>query len=1352
MITGLKFKFGKTIKTANINVQAVPQENDPLPIANAIATVTPVKGAGNVDKKVIAAVPVKQGMNLIDQQNVANKFVKPQITIPYVKVIPKNTLNFQKIKKADLLKTKKIIPIFKKPAILKGISEQRPEILALTDFKPIYVGRSSKRLNAVGQAIDFQIAARRMRIDNIMRLLDALNETEDAKEIMNELKDDYIDNINKARADVEFLVAMSQSLASARNALNFRRITSVSSQLLGTAARNYRAIFTEELGFTEEGYNEFSNTKVFGQYLFDLRTISQQYSPALLDAFDEDRNKDTNPVSFAKEIDVRDGKFSFRVDKLAKKFKAGLTLGKTTRFIKFITSLPKDLDDRAKVLILTLSKEMRVSDGLGDVTVNKILEKTFASPSPDEGNPFDDIIGRPGEIITDEPVGDDSLCQLMRFTDDDTVILPFERTLLVAPNNRTYFPGTEYLVDGLVSGDPPFDRTRFLNYMKTFEKRTTDMRTIYDKVFNLNNSKRDLYADDLLFGILSDLLAIMEVAANDNKLGVLLPVALMRVGNSDKKLKSMLYQYMLLLGFNGQPVGGEAGATSPNEFFERISDLEIEQFVDLTELDGLSAPEAEEPESPFDVPDFFQPFNENTPTSDILAVRSAIIALREKIVKRAKNSVKNGAKANFGALLSPLHFTTSELEETLANNSQIFQMMGEFILNMENLTKSENGHLLDDGRTRYNRLTGSTVAAFVFEAYSALATKYIKAGFTAATVGSIILKVDIDSVKELLESVKENLGVIANSIKQSGFGGGGLKLASPDGPLVDPKILKFILPQQKNQQQQQGKGGLKFKNFGQNANKILADSLSELREKLAHEDDLIREMVERLSKSTDRIIEAFDNLEEFFDPKGPNKNKLDELVSGEDADEKLPLISDAQIRLSQKALADLEETDALSLRTKKSSKKKGFELIELKKVANIIKKQKPVKKWKKTNIEVPAFFDDSEISQEIQAMLFLLLDQRKYRRDRSDNLKILSVGLPAGFLENIHTAIETTSNDFDDVNDREKDIIAVNVYKRDIEYEEIVFKPISYIFEMSRFVSRSTFDANADAITQGGFNVVRDSHVFMRDFSRFVKGQKSTGENIFNDGRYDFLSQREKESLVENHMASFLLGLYIQLLTGVSMDESEYFMNTSVHAGNLDDGTQARFERLIELYISGIAGKPVTLKQLRRASPELNTLLKRIKKFGKINSLTKQVKPPKFPGVSRSAAIELTEDLISFVKTFHPHSFLTGGSAHRQQITSPKMFERIFNVPVDPDDFEIDVEKTMSTTAGKRAYFALLSQGRIIEKLKPVEKTQGKKLFFLKFGQPENNKAFFIRPRPKNQTVAFDEFFVTVSTVGDFVV
>ena len=90
---------------------------------------------------------------------------------------------------------------------------------------------------------------------------------------------------------------------------------------------------------------------------------------------------------------------------------------------------------------------------------------------------------------------------------------------------------------------------------------------------------------------------------------------------------------------------------------------------------------------------------------------------------------------------------------------------------------------------------------------------------------------------------------------------------------------------------------------------------------------------------------------------------------------------------------------------------------------------------------------------------------------------------------------------------------------------------------------------------------------------------------------------------------------------------------------------------------------------------------------------------------------------------------LTGGERQRRAITSPKLFERIFHVPVDPFIFEIDIEKTNLSVAGRLA----LQRLRVAERLvQTTDRVTGRSVMRLK------------RVRP-NHDVIVDQYFVVLS-------
>jgi hypothetical protein len=79
---------------------------------------------------------------------------------------------------------------------------------------------------------------------------------------------------------------------------------------------------------------------------------------------------------------------------------------------------------------------------------------------------------------------------------------------------------------------------------------------------------------------------------------------------------------------------------------------------------------------------------------------------------------------------------------------------------------------------------------------------------------------------------------------------------------------------------------------------------------------------------------------------------------------------------------------------------------------------------------------------------------------------------------------------------------------------------------------------------------------------------------------------------------------------------------------------------------------------------------------------------------------------------------------------SPKLFERVFFVDVDPDDYEIDRDETFKSEVG-RATFAKLQQAGEIE----VEnETVGSRV----------REAFFLKDHLSEKQMTFEKYFVVV--------
>jgi hypothetical protein len=166
--------------------------------------------------------------------------------------------------------------------------------------------------------------------------------------------------------------------------------------------------------------------------------------------------------------------------------------------------------------------------------------------------------------------------------------------------------------------------------------------------------------------------------------------------------------------------------------------------------------------------------------------------------------------------------------------------------------------------------------------------------------------------------------------------------------------------------------------------------------------------------------------------------------------------------------------------------------------------------------------------------------------------------------------------------------------------------------------------------------------------------------------------------------------------------------------------------------VSGFVQRKVTLEELRASNPLVQDLLSMLQQ----DEITANVVPALgkvLEDASKVVNLEVSNDLETFMKIFTPSSMLIGAGARNIRLTSPKLFERIFHVVVDPDEFEIDNKLTASTQAG-RTFLSKLNSG--ITSTTTVSQSDTENT------QPK----FKIDPiqRQKFGSVSLQQFFVTI--------
>lgn len=1327
-MTGLKINGGFA-KMGNLNIQAVKAQSE-------------VNNNGNLNVKkaaVIAAskVVAQNGGNIaknpiINQQN--NQFQNLQVALPPLKLKafpykPKNNNNIL------------ISPIAAKlvvPPKLRGISEQRPEIISLSDFGSIYRSSFGSELSDVGEFIKTSIAARKLRFEHISALIESIQEVEDANAILEDIANGYAGEIEKAEKTVSLMTRLSDLIRDVKRSLNIRENSDLSFEKYkrqSVRTDSYKELLVGEYQFSENGFSNFSNTKILGQFFFDIRNTLSQYSPSLFgtntppppnlinanlnfqlnqanvndnilnfdlgEAQDQtvERSADSEFGTYnVKQIDITDGQFKFRTD-LFRNLNFPI-IG--TAYNGFLNVLPGSTDDRLSLLIMALSKELRVSSGLAEEDISNIVINSFNGN--EIGDPFANIIGRPGETITDPIVGESSLCSLLRYQNEENeIILPFESAFVRGDNGRLYTPGSKEIVDSVLQSEQVYNTSKLIAFQNRSSQISSDAITAISGLLDVGRRTSNLKPTDLFDEIGHDLVEAIELMLsdipNDN---AIYPASwgeasLLKMALSDREIKQLLFQYVLVLGLVGKPGEIQFGNNSVEKFFKDMSLNELTKWGDFPVIDqdrDLNSGTAQRLNTILENLGVEEPVDADIETSDISNIKTsdsitgytALAFIAQTLIKKAQQKGnQDQLEQNQQGNVFKASVILTDLSENLIRTRHLvfLNRIADFIATIADRAPG----LFQDGKTRFNRLNYTTFAAFAFEAFLSFVDQPLS-GISAPNTTD-----DYMIISFKLPEIKTNKGLLDNLLGNSNNSSGFLQA-----------IASVVV-----------------------SSAALATPLGGVQNKLSKEEELTSRIISRLKRTFNLINKSTIDLLDYLDPNGPRSASLNALVEAQGGKERIAMIDEPQFVLSRKALNDFKNGEGLSLITKniikfKNSGKpqrgskyrlrgKGSSLLNL------------LKRVRIQRIDIPVFVDGSVISSNEKKFMDIILRRPKFRGISSENLKILTVGIPAGFSNNLANEISVNEDNANEILDKERDVIAINVYRRSIEFEDIVFKPQTYIFELSRFITRTQI--NSQEINANKFkDFVNDQSIqFMRDFSRSANGDRQNLTSFLENEEYSFLTNEQKRSLISNHIESFVLGLYIQLLTGISTDESEYLVNEQLLEGFVDDEAKERFSDLVLTYVRGITQQPITLEQLKESSPQIKALLNKIDNFALETHFTEQISPPVLPGVGIDQRIELTEDLVNFVKLYTPKSLLTGGSVQALRITSPKLFERIYNIAVDPDDFEIDIEKTFETKSGAAMYSVLEKQGLLLSSDK-------------------------IKPRRKNKTISLDQFFVNISSVG----
>jgi hypothetical protein len=282
----------------------------------------------------------------------------------------------------------------------------------------------------------------------------------------------------------------------------------------------------------------------------------------------------------------------------------------------------------------------------------------------------------------------------------------------------------------------------------------------------------------------------------------------------------------------------------------------------------------------------------------------------------------------------------------------------------------------------------------------------------------------------------------------------------------------------------------------------------------------------------------------------------------------------------------------------------------------------------------------TRFSQPESIAMATLLSSDAYAKRESENTRIAFAGIPIGTL---NESVKYKNEELGSVNF--SGFVEFLLYKKDQQFDDLIFKPVSYLFDPKLFVVASSFDSIQTIKSSPSDDVALRVAKLCRYRLYDRDGQSDLNyEGLKAHERYSRLSSKVLQDIVKNTVVSYLLETYVFKITGMIFDESiSLDLNDSV--------SQAAVGALGAL-------SSLNLPDLKLpTATQINNLVV----DGAVD-FTVNV-----DGVSTG-----DRELIAAMA----ESYLMKQETPLDRLVATPKFDRVFAVSFDPDRFEVDVDRT----------------------------------------------------------------------------
>jgi hypothetical protein len=308
-----------------------------------------------------------------------------------------------------------------------------------------------------------------------------------------------------------------------------------------------------------------------------------------------------------------------------------------------------------------------------------------------------------------------------------------------------------------------------------------------------------------------------------------------------------------------------------------------------------------------------------------------------------------------------------------------------------------------------------------------------------------------------------------------------------------------------------------------------------------------------------------------------------------------------------------------------------------------------------------------------------VVDENRVNFTTDKNISMLTVGIPQGFSK--------TVLGIDPVLEPKRfteRLVDVYVIARDhLSGEAVSIIPQPYTFDLGLFVDSVSDPIVSSPQTNSQLNE-ETSPEFLSNFNQSIANRKYPPRSeifqnnikmrriLLETGEVQLVSRPVGagigQTVFDNHAYDMLAKTYIKVTTGMSVTENDFFIDPSIEQRLATEPDLRNLSNLMNTHISQLLGRDVTFNDYLAGDRRFRELLNRLSKGEKTGQIIDEIKV-NLEGTTEDANTLSSEDLVAFSRMISSNNPVITPGLFRDKIVSPRLFERVFSIFVNPDKF-----------------------------------------------------------------------------------